>query len=161
MEDSCTPAIEEREASFWLYPTNYEVRQYQVSITQTCLFSNTLVCLPTGLGKTLISAVVMHAFYRWYPTGIVVFMAPTKPLVAQQIKACYDVMGIPTSDTAQIEGTLTGEKRRHLWRSRRMIFCTPQTMENDLRSAACPAHGECVWSLMRLTRLLQAMLLPM
>jgi ERCC4-related helicase len=30
---------------------------------------NTLVWLPTGLGKTLIAAVVMYNFHRWYPTG--------------------------------------------------------------------------------------------
>lgn len=29
---------------------------------------NTLVCLPTGLGKTLIAAVVMYNHYRWFPT---------------------------------------------------------------------------------------------
>ena len=41
--------------------------------------------LPTGLGKTFIAAVVMYNFYRWYPQGRIVFMAPTKPLVAQQV----------------------------------------------------------------------------
>ena len=34
---------------------------------QTSLLTNTLVCLPTGLGKTLIAAVVMHNFCRWFP----------------------------------------------------------------------------------------------
>ena len=34
---------------------------------QSCLYDNTLVCLPTGLGKTFIAAVVMYNFYRWYP----------------------------------------------------------------------------------------------
>ena len=34
---------------------------------QTALLTNTLVCLPTGLGKTLIAAVVMHNFARWFP----------------------------------------------------------------------------------------------
>ena len=34
---------------------------------QTALLANTLVCLPTGLGKTLIAAVVMHNFARWFP----------------------------------------------------------------------------------------------
>ena len=33
---------------------------------------NTLVSLPTGLGKTLIAAVVMYNYYRWFPTGKVV-----------------------------------------------------------------------------------------
>eukprot|EP00955_Chlamydomonas_euryale_P114774 366301-Chlamydomonas_euryale.AAC.49 len=31
---------------------------------RTALLANTLACLPTGLGKTLIAAVVMFNFYR-------------------------------------------------------------------------------------------------
>jgi Fanconi anemia group M protein len=45
------------------------MRDYQFSIVQTALFSNTLVSLPTGLGKTLIAAVVMFNFFRWFPKG--------------------------------------------------------------------------------------------
>lgn len=37
------------------------------SLLQTALLTNALVCLPTGLGKTLIAAVVMHNFARWFP----------------------------------------------------------------------------------------------
>lgn len=48
----------------WVYPTNKPVRQYQLSIAESGLFDNTLVCLPTGLGKTLIAAVIMCNFYR-------------------------------------------------------------------------------------------------
>lgn len=58
--------------------TNYPVRKYQFSIVQAALFKNTLVVLPTGLGKTFIAAVVMYNIYRWYPTGKVIFMAPTR-----------------------------------------------------------------------------------
>lgn len=88
----------------WIYPTNYPVREYQYSIVKQSLFNNTMVTLPTGLGKTFIASVVMYNFYRWYPLGKVVFMAPTKPLVAQQIEACYNIMGIPQTDTAEMTG---------------------------------------------------------
>ena len=88
----------------WIYPTNYPVRKYQHAIVNTALFKNTLVALPTGLGKTFIAAVVLYNFYRWYPQGKMVFMAPTKPLVAQQIEACYKIMGIPMEDQVQITG---------------------------------------------------------
>ncbi|MGH0191964.1 UNVERIFIED_CONTAM: hypothetical protein FKN15_001322 [Acipenser sinensis] len=98
------PGFDISSADVWIYPTNYPVREYQFSISQAALFQNTLVCLPTGLGKTFIAAVVMYNFYRWYPSGKIVFLAPTKPLVAQQIEACYKVMGIPQEHMAEMTG---------------------------------------------------------
>lgn len=71
----------------WWYPTNMPVRSYQQSICKTALCQNTLVSIPTGMGKTLIAAVVMYNFRRWFPTGRLAFLAPTKPLIHQQIKA--------------------------------------------------------------------------
>lgn len=62
-----------------------------------------MVSLPTGMGKTLIAAVVMFNFYRWFPRGKVCFMAPTKPLVSQQIEACHNIMAIPQEDTAELQ----------------------------------------------------------
>ena len=40
----------------YVYPINYPLRDYQYNIVKKCLFKNTLVCLPTGLGKTFIAA---------------------------------------------------------------------------------------------------------
>jgi ATP-dependent DNA helicase MPH1 len=49
------------EAKHWVYPidTRYPKRDYQHNIVRNCLFNNTLVALPTGLGKTFIAGVVM------------------------------------------------------------------------------------------------------
>lgn len=94
--------IDQEAAGDWIYPTNYPVRDYQLSIVKEALFRNTLVSLPTGLGKTLIAAVVMYNYYRWFPNGKIIFMAPTKPLVAQQIQACHEIVGIPQADTAEL-----------------------------------------------------------
>ncbi len=55
---------------FLFWAANIPCRQYQLSITKTALFTNTIVALPTGLGKTLIAAVVMYNYFRWFPTGI-------------------------------------------------------------------------------------------
>ena len=52
------------------------LREYQRSIVETALRFNTLVALPTGLGKTLIAAVVMYNFHPLVPDGKVVFLAP-------------------------------------------------------------------------------------
>ncbi|XP_077522214.1 FA complementation group M isoform X1 [Amblyomma americanum] len=129
----------------WIYPTNYPVRSYQFNIVQTALFKNTMVILPTGLGKTFIAAVVMYNFYRWYPTGKIVFMAPTRPLVAQQIEACYNIMGIPLDDTMEMTGTVPAGQRAQGWRERRVFFLTPQVMMNDLlRNALRPQDVKCL-----------------
>lgn len=117
----------------WIYPTNMTIRPYQVQICQEVLYNNTLVCLPTGLGKTLIAAVVMYNYYRFFPNGKIVFMAPTKPLITQQIVACHDIMGIPESDTAVLEGSVSAKQREVFWQKRRIFYCTPQVLLNDLK----------------------------
>jgi ERCC4-related helicase len=47
------------EAKHWIYPLNQPKRDYQFNIVKHCLFDNTLVALPTGLGKTFIAGSVM------------------------------------------------------------------------------------------------------
>ncbi|XP_051723833.1 Fanconi anemia group M protein-like isoform X3 [Ctenopharyngodon idella] len=133
------PGFDPSAGRVWIYPTNYPVRQYQLQICEAALLRNTLVCLPTGLGKTFIAAVLMYNYYRWFPAGKIVFMAPTKPLVAQQIQACYGVMGIPQQHMAELTGSTAAQQRRELWRSRRVFFLTPQVMVNDLSRNTCPA----------------------
>jgi Fanconi anemia group M protein len=131
--------FDETEGAVWIYPTNYEIRDYQYNIVQKALFTNTLVSLPTGLGKTFIAAVVMYNFYRWYPGGKIVFMAPTKPLVAQQIEACFKVMGIPQVDMCEMTGQMQPVRRENEWLSKRVFFLTPQVVQNDLGRGSCPA----------------------
>ena len=53
---------------------------------------------------------------RWYPRGKIVFMAPTKPLVGQQIEACFKVMGIPQSDTVEMTGEVGQKDRVAAWK---------------------------------------------
>lgn len=68
------PQVDRNLAKTWIYPTNVPIRDYQVSIVSNALLQNTLVCLPTGLGKTLIASVIMYNYYRWFPEGKVLFM---------------------------------------------------------------------------------------
>eukprot|EP00978_Attheya_sp_CCMP212_P000904 scaffold1948_cov52-Attheya_sp.AAC.7 len=143
---ACIPGpvpLDPATSNEWVYPTNekYPIRQYQMDMTQSAVMHNTLVSLPTGLGKTLIAAVLMYNYYRWFPQGKVVFCAPTRPLVTQQIEACYKIMGIPAGDTAEISGKTKPEDRQSLWNDRRMFFCTPQTLQKDIDENRCDARS--------------------
>ena len=123
-------------AKTWIYPSSdvYEKRKYQFEISETAVLQNTLVSLPTGLGKTLIAAVVLYNYYRWFPTGKVLFLAPTVPLVDQQITACYEIMGIPAYHTAILTGKVPAKQRIEIYKTRRVFFCTPQTIQKDLEN---------------------------
>lgn len=149
-------------AQHWIYPSHIPERRYQLHAISRALLSNTLVCYPTGLGKTLIAAVVMHNFVRWFPKArcarqgssfmlishIVcrvvqskaVFIAPTKPLVSQQMKACQAFMGLHKSLTSEMTGKAKGEERRGSWvdPNVKAYFCTPQTFWNDVKRGICP-----------------------
>ncbi|KAM0267101.1 hypothetical protein ACHAPA_006308 [Fusarium lateritium] len=117
----------------WVYPTNLgTIRDYQFSIVKNSLFNNTLVALPTGLGKTFIAATVMLNFYRWTKKAKIIFVAPTKPLVAQQVNACYSITGIPRSETTLLTGDIPPALRVDEWEARRVFFMTPQTLLNDI-----------------------------
>ena len=131
-----------------MYPTNKPKRDYQFEIVQACFTDNCLVALPTGLGKTFVAGVVMLncellpcveliPVYRWYPTGKIVFLAPTKPLVNQQIEACQMTCGIPSNAAAVMTGSsVSAAQRAKMWASRRVFYCTPQTLDNDLKNGS-------------------------
>ncbi|KAM0746887.1 P-loop containing nucleoside triphosphate hydrolase protein [Meredithblackwellia eburnea MCA 4105] len=126
----------DQEASkTWQYPVQADkpLRTYQYNIVHSCLFENTLVSLPTGLGKTFIAACVMLNFTRWYPSSTIIFLAPTRPLVTQQIKACHYIAGIPQSHCVELTGLTPPKLRAIAWASKKVVYCTPQTLENDLR----------------------------
>jgi Fanconi anemia group M protein len=70
----------------------------------------------------------------------VVFLAPTRPLVAQQIEACLKICGLPQSETVELTDRMSIPKRTDNWRTKRVFFMTPQTMQNDLATRICPAE---------------------
>lgn len=49
----------ECNTSTYIYPTNFPKREYQYEIVKSCFTQNTLVALPTGLGKTFIAGTVL------------------------------------------------------------------------------------------------------
>ncbi|OJJ39781.1 hypothetical protein ASPWEDRAFT_49664 [Aspergillus wentii DTO 134E9] len=127
--------LDEEAIRTWVYPTNLgKTRDYQYNITQRGLFHNLLVALPTGLGKTFIAATIMLNWFRWTKSAQIVFVAPTKPLVAQQISACFGIAGIPRSQTTMLTGEAAPGIRAEQWQNKRVFFMTPQTLINDLKT---------------------------
>jgi len=104
-------------------------REYQISIANSALAKgNTLVILPTGLGKTLIAFLVIE---KKLQEGRVAFLAPTKPLVTQHYKTFLENTTFSAEDAALITGEISPKKRKALW-EKRIIFSTPQTLKNDI-----------------------------
>lgn len=114
-------------------------RKYQFDIVKTSLRENTLVCLPTGLGKTFIASVIMYNFHLWFK-GKIFFMAPTKPLVKQQVESFGRLF--PTIPTEEITGMQSVKTRNKLYSENKIFFMTPQTLDNDLKKAIVTNQGE-------------------
>ncbi|GAB7341601.1 hypothetical protein MBLNU457_7806t1 [Dothideomycetes sp. NU457] len=130
--------LDQAAMATWVYPVNLgTIREYQYSIVSAALYNNLLVALPTGLGKTFIAATVMLNWFRWTKEAQIVFLAPTKPLVAQQVDACFNIVGIPRSQTVMLTGGISPGLRAEEWLEKRVFFMTPQTMINDLKTGIC------------------------
>ena len=130
--------LDKKALATWIYPINLgAIRDYQYSIVARGLYHNMLVALPTGLGKTFIAATIMLNWFRWTKEAQIVFVAPTKPLVSQQVKACFDIAGIPRSATTMLTGGTPPGLRAEEWQNKRIFFMTPQTIINDLKTGIC------------------------
>lgn len=130
--------LDQEAMKTWVFPMNLGgIRDYQYSIVARGLYHNLLVALPTGLGKTFIAATIMLNWFRWTTDAQIVFVAPTRPLVSQQVKACFDIAGIPRSTTTMLTGGISPGLRAEEWLSKRVFFMTPQTIINDLKTGIC------------------------
>src|SRR3989449_5244116 len=109
-----------------------EERAYQVNIARACLERSTLVVLPTGMGKTVIAAMVIAEVLR-QRGGRILFLAPTKPLVEQHAASMRNVLVVDRITLFTGEATAP-EDRELLWREKKIIVSTPQVIRNDLRA---------------------------
>jgi len=112
-----------------------EPRLFQQTILNTCIGKNTLVVLPTGTGKTIIS--ILHIAYLLQknsvtPGEFILIMAPTKPLVNQHAKSFRDFLKIAPEKIVELSGAITPANRKKLIEKALIIIATPQTIRNDL-----------------------------
>ena len=109
-----------------------EERAYQVNIAKSCLSRSTLVVLPTGMGKTVVAAMVIAETLR-SKGGKILFLAPTKPLVEQHAASLKDILVVER--IAVFTGEVASPEDRDLgWRENKIIVSTPQVIKNDLRA---------------------------
>lgn len=112
---------------------DFHLRTYQESIYQNSKSQNTLVVLPTGLGKTHIALALARDLLERNQNKKILFLAPTKPLVHQHYETFAKYFS-PQDSLCEIHGNINIEKRKTLYDSCQIIFATPQTIRNDILS---------------------------
>ncbi|WP_435117770.1 DEAD/DEAH box helicase [Halolamina sp. C58] len=114
-----------------LTPDFLEQRRYQLELAGTAKAAHTLVCLPTGLGKTTVSLLVTAERLNEVG-GKALMLAPTKPLVQQHAEFYREALRIPEEEIVVFTGDVSPDDRAELWDSARVVIATPQVVENDL-----------------------------
>lgn len=118
-----------------IYEKSIEFRTYQNNIAESAYDKNTLVVLPTALGKTIVAIMVTaNALYNYRHKRVLV-VAPTRPLVLQHMKSFYSVLKISQDKIAEITGKTPPLPRTAIWNNKdiRLVFATPEVVRNDLQ----------------------------
>jgi len=117
----------------FLETNKIQFREYQVEIAKKCVNTNSLVVIPTGLGKTIISLLVVAETLQNYPTDSkVIVLAPTRPLIDQHRESFSQFLAISDDNMITLTGKNPSEERPRLFEDHRILFYTPQTLRNDL-----------------------------
>ncbi|MHA1147718.1 MAG: DEAD/DEAH box helicase [Promethearchaeota archaeon] len=107
-------------------------RHYQNNIFKNCKCKNSLVVLPTGLGKTIIGILLISNALEKYSMGKVLILAPTRPLVSQHKISCKKFLKIESEKILALTSRISPEKRRSLFKESQIIISTPQIIKNDV-----------------------------
>ena len=102
---------------------------FQVDMARIGLEEDLVVVLPTGLGKTVIAALIAAEVLR-RSDGKVLMMAPTRPLVQQHSEAFS--RWLEPFRKARFTGTVKRPVREGAWESSDVVFATPEIVRNDL-----------------------------
>ncbi|NIA03824.1 MAG: DEAD/DEAH box helicase [Nitrospiraceae bacterium] len=111
---------------------DFTPRLYQEMIFSTCAKYNTLVVIPTGLGKTFIFLMTAVNRLNNYPNMKVVLLGPTRPLVDQYYSVFKKHTNIAEEKMAIFTGKVPPSERAELWKKSQIIFSTPQGFMNDV-----------------------------
>jgi len=111
-----------------------EKREYQINIAKKIVetMKNTLVVLPTGIGKTEIGIIVIAEFLQKFGPKVL-FLAPTRPLVLQHVERLKKYLII--DKIVGLTGNIKAQERKKLWDENDVIVSTPQVIQNDILSS--------------------------
>ncbi len=110
---------------------DFTPRLYQQTLLGTAAQFNTLVVLPTGLGKTAVAFLLAAQRLLQYPQSKILLLAPTKPLCEQHQQTFRKHLDIPEEKIVLFTGEISPEKRAALWKDATIVISTPQGLEND------------------------------
>src|SRR5438105_7055517 len=115
-----------------LQQVGIEPREYQRAIAKSALAANTLVVLPTGLGKTIVALLVAADRLTSYPQGKILILAPTRPLVLQHAQFFKEHFPNQNAKSTVLTGQTPSSLRVTAFHDSSIVFGTPEVIRNDL-----------------------------
>ena len=110
---------------------DFTPRLYQQTILNTAANNNTMVVLPTGMGKTAIALLLTAQRLTQYPHSKILLLAPTKPLCEQHQTTFKKHVDIEEEKIVLFTGSITPEKRVEMYKNAKIIISTPQCVTGD------------------------------
>src|SRR5690349_1006059 len=124
-----------------LSPVGIEAREYQRAIAKSALQANTLVVLPTGLGKTIVALLVAADRLSRFPTSKALILAPTRPLVLQHSGFFEKYYPDKNAKSVFLTGEVPPPTRTSDFESANLVFATPEVIRNDVSSGRYDLHN--------------------
>ena len=115
-------------------PGLLQSRLYQQRILGRAVDENLLVVLPTGLGKTPIAIMLAAHRLRSYPDSSILVLSPTRPLTNQHFSSFRKFLKIDEGQFQAVTGEIKPKERSRLYRTKKILFATPQTIRNDIEN---------------------------
>lgn len=152
------------QKTHFLHHEGLELREYQVRSAWKSKDTNTLVVLPTGLGKTIVAvlhvACMLHRHEknrcnqegdarrgindhdRGIPAPIIIMVAPTRALLVQHQVTFRKWLALSPDRILIVDGSISPTTRKAMYESfgdqAWMLFMTPQTLHNDFLAGRFP-----------------------